>query len=82
MGLVERSRSLEVKRLVEGWNEKSGVIFVLSGYEVIEILSDEKDSWFRSFGVARYSAYPHPGLDPGSPLVAGDSCFRRKEEYL
>jgi hypothetical protein len=23
---------------------------------------------------------PHPGPDPGSPVVVGDSCFRRNEE--
>ncbi len=25
---------------------------------------------------------PHPGLDPGSPIISGDSCFRRKEETV
>jgi hypothetical protein len=25
-------------------------------------------------------AVPHSGLDPGYPLIAGDSCFRRNEE--
>jgi len=25
-------------------------------------------------------SFPHPGLDLGSPLIAGDSCFRRNEE--
>ena len=25
---------------------------------------------------------PHPGLDPGSPVIAGDSCFRGNEEQF
>ena len=40
----------------------------------------KKQTEIQAFSINHYNPNPHPGPDPGSPLIAGDSCFRRNEE--